>query len=313
MAIATQGGIFMNDAVRRMLQPYKTNSDADVERALKEILQEITLVGLWRGKFFEHAAFYGGSALRILYGLDRFSEDLDFTLLDNQRPFNWNLFESNVIEELSSYGFDVQFMEKKKQSETAVQSAFLKTNTRNAFLQIEAKGLLSNRIHPDALIRIKVEVDSYPTLGFDVEPIYLQEPLPVSIRVVKESSLFAGKIHAALYRAWKNRVKGRDWYDLVWFLRRDILLNSHYLEECMRTHGDLSKDEKLTENMVKKLLISRLEEIDLDVAKQDVYPFLRDPAQVDSWSVDFFRHWINRLKFEQRLSKLKKNLESISD
>lgn len=289
----------MNDVIRRMLQHYKTDNDADVERALKEILQEITLLGLWRGKFFEHAAFYGGTALRILYGLDRFSEDLDFTLLDNRRPFSWDLFERNVIEELSSYGFDVHFTEKKKQSETAVQSAFLKTNTRNAFLQIEARGVLSNRIHPDALIRIKVEVDSDPTIGFDVEPIYLREPLPVSIRVVKETSLFAGKTHAALYRAWKNRVKGRDWYDLVWFLRRGILLNSYYLEECMRADGNLAKNEILTEDGVKKLLKARVEEIDLNGAKKDVFPFLRDPAQLDFWSVDFFYHWINQLKFER--------------
>src|SRR5579885_1376730 len=126
----------MNDAIRRMLQRYKTTNRVDTERALREILQEVTLVGLWRGKFFEHAAFYGGTALRILYGLDRFSEDLDFTLLDNKHPFDWSLFERNVTEELSSYGFEVSFAEKKKSAETAVQSAFLKTNTRHALLQI---------------------------------------------------------------------------------------------------------------------------------------------------------------------------------
>lgn len=289
----------MNDVIRRMLVKYKTNNDADVERALKEILQEITLLGLWRGKFFEHAAFYGGTALRILYGLDRFSEDLDFTLLDNKRPFTWSLFEKNVIEELSSYGFEVSFIKKKKQFETAIQSAFLKTNTRNAFLKVEAKGFLSNRINHDSLIRIKVEIDSNPTLGFDIEPIYLREPLPVSIRAVKESSLFAGKTHAALYRAWQNRVKGRDWYDLVWFLRRGIPLNSYYLEECMRTSGKLSNDESLTEDKVKQLLSSRIEEIDLNVAKRDVFPFLKDPIELDAWSVDFFRYWINQLKFEK--------------
>lgn len=293
----------MNDAIRRMLQRYKTKNDSEIERALKEILQEITLLGLWRGKFFEHAAFYGGTALRILYGLDRFSEDLDFTLLDTHRPFSWNLFEKNVIEELSSYGFDVHFIEKKKQSETAIRSAFLKTNTKNAFLQIEAKGVLNNRIHPDSVIRIKVEIDSYPTLGFDIEPIYLREPLPVSIRVVKETCLFAGKIHAALYRAWKNRVKGRDWYDLVWFLRRGVPLNSYYLEECMRASGNLTKNETLTEESLKTLLKARVEAIDLNIAKKDVFPFLRDPTQLDSWSVDFFHHWINQLKFDSNSIK----------
>lgn len=287
----------MNDAIKRMLQRYQTHNQADVDRALREILQEITLVGLWRGKFFEHAAFYGGTALRILYGLDRFSEDLDFTLLDNNRPFNWNLFEKSVKEELSSYGFDVTFIEKKKQIETSVQSAFLKINTLNALLQIGIKRSKGKGFHPEALIRIKVEIDTLPVLGFGEEMVYLKEPLPISIRVVKEPSLFAGKVHAALYRAWKKRVKGRDWYDLVWFLRRGIPLNLHYLEECMHANGELSKGESLTDERLKKLLNMRLEEIDLNAAKEDVRPFLRDITHLDLWSVDFFRHWISMLKF----------------
>jgi predicted nucleotidyltransferase component of viral defense system len=287
----------MNDVIMRMLQPYKTATRADAERAIREILQEIALVGLWRGKFFEHAAFYGGTALRIIYGLDRFSEDLDFTLLDKNRHFDWRLFERSVVEELESFGFTVSFSEKEKHVETAVKSAFLKTNTMHALLQIGTKGFVKSGIHPDALIRIKVEIDSEPVLGFDVESVYLREPLPVPIRAVKEPSLFAGKLHAALYRAWKQRVKGRDWYDLVWFLRRKTPLNPRYLEECMRAGGELASDETLTEEKVKKLLNTRLEEIDLGAAKDDVRPFLRDTSQLDLWSVDFFRHWFESLRF----------------
>lgn len=285
-----------NDVIRRMLQRYPVSNRNDTERALREVLQEITLVGLWRGKFFEHAAFYGGTALRILYGLDRFSEDLDFTLLDHRRSFSWSLFEKNVVEELRSYGFEVSFTEKTKQAQTAVQSAFLKTNTLHALLQVGAKGF--SALHPDALIRIKVEIDSAPILGFDVEAIYLKDPLPVSIKALKESSLFAGKVHAALYRAWKQRVKGRDWYDLVWFLRRGIPLNPHYLKESIHASGDMIQDDVLTEDHVKKLLNKRVEKIDLDAAKEDVRPFLRDSTQLDLWSVDFFHHWINQLRFE---------------
>ncbi|MBA3722611.1 MAG: nucleotidyl transferase AbiEii/AbiGii toxin family protein [Parachlamydiaceae bacterium] len=284
----------MNDAVKRMLQKYNTANQAETERALKEIIQEITLTGLWRGKFFEHAAFYGGTALRILYGLDRFSEDLDFILLDSKTKFDWGLFERNVKEELSSYGFEVIFSEKKKQTETAIQSAFLKTNTLKALLQIGVKGFNN----PDALIRIKVEIDSKPIGGFDVESVYLREPLPVSIRALKESSLFAGKTHAALYRAWKNRIKGRDWYDLVWFLRRNIPLNHLYLEACMRFGGEYANDQAITENIVKNLLKTKIKEINLNDVKDDIRPFLRDPAQLDIWSVDFFHHWIDQLNFE---------------
>ncbi len=289
----------INEAIRRMLKRYQITHYADAERALREVLQEIALIGLWRGKFFEHAAFYGGTALRILYGLERFSEDLDFTLLDSRHSFTWSLFERNVVEELSSYGFEVNFAEKKKQVDTPVQSAFLKTNTRQALLQIGVKGFLNNGIHPDAMIRIKIEIDSQPTLGFDVESIYLKEPLPVSIRVLKESSLFAGKVNAALYRAWKHRVKGRDWYDLTWFLRREVPLNSHYLKQGMQAVGGLQKDENLTEEKLKQQLKRRLESIDLNAAKNDVKPFLRDPTQLDLWSIPFFHHWIDQLKFEK--------------
>lgn len=287
----------MNDAIKRMLQRYPTPTRADAERALREILQEIALVGLWRGKFFEHAAFYGGTALRILYGLDRFSEDLDFTLMSANPSFQWNLFEKNIVEELKSYGFEVTFIEKKKQFDTAIQSAFFKTNTLHALLQIGVTGLVNNGTHPDALIRIKLEIDSEPVLGFEVESTYLRDPLPVAIRTLKESSLFAGKTHAALYRAWKNRIKGRDWYDLVWFLRRQIPLNLRYLEACMRAQGALPVQESLSENKVKELLKMRVEKIDLKSAKEDVRPFLRDPIQLDLWSVDFFHHWINQLTF----------------
>lgn len=286
----------MNDELKKMLGRYKTVSKADLERGIREILQEITLVGLWRGKFFEHAAFYGGTALRILYGLDRFSEDLDFTLLDNKQQFSWHLFAKNIVEELASYGFEVTFNEKNKQNDSDVLSAFLKTNTRHALLQVGVKGVTTGA-NPDALIRIKVEIDSNPILGFDVEPTYLKEPLPIPIRALTESSLFAGKINAALYRAWKQRVKGRDWYDLIWFLRRDVRLNAAYLEANMRARGILAEKEQLTEKKLRELLDSRVEKINLEAAKEDVRPFLRDAAQLDLWSVDFFKHWFKQLKF----------------
>lgn len=290
----------MNDAIRRMLDRYQPMTSVAAERALREILQEITLVGLWRGKFFEHAAFYGGTALRILYGLDRFSEDLDFTLNDSQKDFSWHSFERHVVDELTSYGFEVSFLEKSKTTETAVKSAFLKTNTQHALLQIGIGDIFKLGIHPNAMIRIKVEIDSSPILGYDVEQVFLRDPLPISINVLKESSLFAGKVNAALYRAWKNRVKGRDWYDLIWFLRKNIPLNAHYLEKSMRYMNELARDEFLTEKKLQTMLMERLEKISLEEVKKDVRPFLRDPAHLDVWSTDFFQHWISKLHFEAK-------------
>ena len=142
----------MNDIIQRMLQPYKADTQADAERAVREILQEIALIGLWRGKFFEHAAFYGGTALRILYGLDRFSEDLDFTLLKHNPEFDWRVFERNVVEELKSFDFDVKFIEKKKQFDSEERSAFLKTSTHHALLQIGIKDLAKRGVHPETTI-----------------------------------------------------------------------------------------------------------------------------------------------------------------
>jgi predicted nucleotidyltransferase component of viral defense system len=283
----------VNDNIERMMKKYSLGQNRDSTLALREVLQEIALVGLWRGKFFEHAAFYGGTALRILYGLDRFSEDLDFTLLDPKTPFSWASFEKHVVDELRSYGFEVTFADKKKSFDSPIQSAFLKTNTLHALLQIGIK----QATHRDSFIRIKVEIDSSPTLGFDVESVYLKEPMPVSIRALKESSLFAGKIHAALYRAWKQRVKGRDWYDLIWFLRRGISADQKYLKACMLVKGDLQPGENLTIDKIKGLLIKRIKEISIQEAKNDVLPFVRDPSQLDLWSVDFFQHWIDQLTF----------------
>ncbi len=279
----------MNDVIERMLQKYKLAKRSDEELALREILQEITLVGLWRSKFFEHAAFYGGTALRILYGLDRFSEDLDFTLLSPDHSFSWHIFEKNVTEELKSYGFEVSFKQKEKHVKTQIQSAFLKANTDHALLQIGVKNRGAS--HPDALIRIKVEIDSLPTLGFDVESVYLKDPLPVSIRALTKPSLFAGKVHAALFRGWKERVKGRDWYDLIWFLRQGVPINPNYLRECL--------NEKITLAKVKELLMNKIEKISLTAAIEDVRPFLKDPDILNAWSVDFFKHWIDKLEFER--------------
>ncbi len=288
----------MNDAIYKMLERYKITNQADTERALREILQEITLIGLWRSKFFDHAAFYGGTALRILYGLDRFSEDLDFTLLNNQ-SFTWNMFANQVVQELSCYGFEVNFSEKKKQIPTSVQSAFHKTNTKHALLQISQSKSLTSKHNPDALIRIKIEIDTCPTLGFNTTSTYLRDPLPIPIRTLHESSLFACKTHATLYRAWKQRIKGGDWYDLIWFLRRGTPLHVKYLEACMHASGTLEKHELLTILTIKNLLKNRLQQINLDAAKEDIRPFLRDPTQLDLWSIDFFTYWIDRLQSTQ--------------
>lgn len=287
----------MNEVVQSMLQKYSPKSPMEQERALCEILQEIALVGLWRGKFFEHAAFYGGTALRILYGLDRFSEDLDFTLQKANAKFEWAPYVKTAADEFHAYGFEVEFVEKKKNIDSQIKSAFLKANTLESMLKIGALQGSLKGMHPETLLRIKVEIDTDPIPGLSVTNQYIKAPIPVSISTVVESDLFACKLHAALYRAWKNRVKGRDWYDVVWFIRRGVPLNLAYLTKCMQNNNELGKDEPLSSNRLAEIVHKRLNTLDIEDAKADVRIFLRDVSQLNEWSKEFFLHWFSKIRF----------------
>ncbi len=281
----------MNSAIKQMLERYQNRSLQDHEQALREILQEIALVGLWRGKFFEHAAFYGGTALRILYGLDRFSEDLDFTLLEPNPQWSWQPFGEALKNELSSFGFDVSFVEKDKKTQTAVKSAFLKTPTVQELLKIGVHTDLLKGVHPETLIRIKIEIDTEPALGYEYEQKFLSQPVAVSIRCVNEECLFACKTHAAFYRAWKGRVKGRDWYDLVWFIRKNTALNLSLFSKLSGQEKSLTKAEFL------KIAQERIERLDVASAIEDTIHYVRDQEAIRrTWSKDFFQHWIEKIQ-----------------
>ncbi len=274
-----------------MLERYECHSLQEHEQALREILQEIALVGLWRGKFFEHAAFYGGTALRIFYNLDRFSEDLDFTLLTPNPNWSWQPFGEVIKNELASFGFDVSFIEKEKKTQTAVKSAFLKTQTVQELLKIGVHSNLLKGVHSDTLIRIKIEIDTDPTPGFSYEQKFLSQPIAVSIKCVNEECLFAGKMHAALFRAWKGRVKGRDWYDVVWFIRRKIPLNLTLFSKLNGQVQELDREAFL------KIAKERINQLDVSSAIEDVIHFIRDQEAITrNWSKEFFLHWIDEIQ-----------------
>ena len=230
----------MHEAVTRMLAKYEPMSVDDSVRALREIIQEVALLGLWRAKFFEHAAFYGGTALRILYGLDRFSEDLDFSLLEPSPDFNLARYTASLEEELLAFGFNVRVEMVDKTVESAVQSAFLKANTRNELLVIEAGEQLAGQVSAGQVLKVKIEVDTDPPTGFTTSTRYLLQPIPFAVRSYSLPDLFAGKMHALLFRKWKNRVKGRDWYDFVWYAADHPQLNLAHLEQRMRQTGHWS-------------------------------------------------------------------------
>lgn len=286
----------MNPALETILQRYKCETRAQYERALKEILQELALVGLWRSHFFEHAAFYGGTALRILYGLDRFSEDLDFTLLAPNSDYSLEPYHEAIRNELTSYGFSVEIDTKDKSWVTPIRSAFIKTNTLGELLKIGIPKNLVRGLHPEMLLKIKLEIDTDPAPAYDVESRFLLTPFSVGIRTVVLRDIFAGKMHAVLFREWKGRVKGRDWYDWSWLVRQRAILSLDRLAIHMRRTGALQKDEILTRERFEQLMLDKINRTDFTSAKADMQPFVTHTAQIAEWSADLFRHLLTQTK-----------------
>jgi hypothetical protein len=280
-----------------MLAKYSCQSADEYTNALREILQEIALLGLWRGKFFEKAAFYGGTALRVLYGLDRFSEDMDFSLLAPDPHFDLTRYTGFIESEINAFGFVGEVKKKEKTAPGKVESAFLKANTRQHLLLIEAKEAIAKEIFHTQVLRIKIEVDIDPPPGFLTESRYPLQPIPFSVRVYSPSSLFAGKMHAVLCRSWKERVKGRDWYDLVWYVGRDIALHLSHLEARMRQSGDYEGEEPLTAEVLQGLISKRIDNLNVKMAAADISRFLTDPARVAVWSRHFFKDVAARIRF----------------
>ncbi|MDP3560527.1 MAG: nucleotidyl transferase AbiEii/AbiGii toxin family protein [Legionellaceae bacterium] len=287
----------MNNSVQTMLSKYQLRSEQDFTNALKEIIQEIALLGLWRAKFYEHAAFYGGSALRILYQLDRFSEDLDFSLLKPNRDFNLEPYNQAITDELQAFGFEVEVKTKEKKTNTAIESAFIKANTKIQLMSIHAPASLIQKTHAMHHLKIKMEVDTDPPSGFETEVKTLLQPIPFSVKSYVRPDLFAGKIHALLCRPWKARVKGRDWYDFIWYIAQRIPLNISHLRQRLIQTKAWDEHKSLTDNAVIQLLREKIQKTDFLQAKLDISPFIHDQAALSLWSTEFFTTLLDRLTF----------------
>ncbi len=283
----------MHEAIRQMLEKYDCRRLEDYVQALREILQEIALLGLWRSKFFERAAFYGGTSLRILHGLDRFSEDMDFSLLSSKKNFNLGRYGDALQREMRAYGFDVWTETKSKRTTSAIQSAFLKANTLKQLLIIEAGEEIVRELPKGQQVKIKVEVDTDPPGGFETEIAYLLQPIPFSVRVYTLPDLFAGKMHALLCRKWKQRVKGRDWYDLIWYVTHHPTLHLSHLEQRLRQSGDR---DVITPQVFRKDMHDAIDALDVDQAKRDIEPFVKNPETLDVWSHTFFHTLVDRIQ-----------------
>ena len=285
----------MNNVIEQMLSKYDIKNTTDEINALKEIIQEIVLSGLSRGNFFNKAAFYGGTALRIFYNLDRFSEDLDFALLEPNQDFDLSKYFIYIEKELKAYGINLEISTKEKSKETNITSAFLKGNTLEHILKFFPSEEEHKYNHILKDLKIKFEVDINPPSGATYEDKYKLLPSPHQIKLYDKESLLAGKIHAILCRGWKTRTKGRDLYDYIFFLANDIKVNIELLKNKLIESNYINEKDNLDINKVKELLINKFNEIDFNDAKEDVKPFIKNIESLNIWNKEFFIDITNNL------------------
>ena len=284
----------MNKALEDMLRPYNPITPLDGVQAIREIVQEVALLGFWRSGFFEQTAFYGGTALRIFHGLNRFSEDLDFSLSSQNDKARLESALSSLENELAAWGFSFEARPKSSHERTGVESAFLKGNTRVNLLNIGVPEELSRRFPQNQKITIKLELDTTPPPYARTEVKTHLLPTPFQVRLYDLPSLFAGKLHALLFRDWKSRVKGRDFYDFVWFIGRRVPVNLPHLEARIRQSHNRDI-ENLDLAKLRSLLDERFGRVDLAAAAEEVRPFLRDARELTLWSEAFFKDLLPRL------------------
>ncbi|MBR6788264.1 MAG: nucleotidyl transferase AbiEii/AbiGii toxin family protein [Clostridia bacterium] len=278
----------MQQVLSQMLSKYQIRDIDDKKNAIKEIVQEVVLCGLSRGGFFREAAFYGGTALRIFYGLDRFSEDLDFSLVSQNPDFDLTKYFSYIENETKSLGLNFSVSEKEKTIDSNVKSAFLKGNTKEHILIFYEESNDTNIINKEEVIKVKFEVDVNPPSGATYETKFGLLPSPYQVRLYDMPSLFAGKIHACLCRNWRTRVKGRDFYDYVFFLSMGAKVNLVNLKAKLVQSKYIAEDYNLTIENLKTLLNERFSNMDFAQAREDVLPFVRDKSKLDLWSKEFF-------------------------
>lgn len=278
----------MNNILQKMLEKYEINNEQDEINAMKEIIQEIVLSGLSRGRFFDEAAFYGGTALRIFYGLDRFSEDLDFALIKPNINFDLSKYFTFIENEVKSYGLNLVVNKKEKGEYSNITSAFLKGDTMEQVLLFftDNNHQINNKVLKD--IKIKFEVDINPPAGANYELKYQLLPSPYQIRLYDLPSLFAGKIHAILCRKWNLRTKGRDLYDYVFFLSLNTKVNIDLVKNKLIESKYIKESDSFNIDILRELLKEKFKEINYDNAREDVKPFIKNISSLDLWSSDFF-------------------------
>ncbi|WP_144281151.1 nucleotidyl transferase AbiEii/AbiGii toxin family protein [Chryseobacterium echinoideorum] len=280
--------------IKDWIEEYQPKTGEDYKQALREIMQQLALAGLSRGGFFSKAAFYGGTALRIFYGLNRFSEDLDFSLLSRDEDFHLNNYLKAIEDEFLAQGMKVSMKTKEKSVQSDIESAFLKSETLWSELILETV-LPQMGLKESIGLKIKIEVDTKPPLGFETEEKLLLKPFSFYVKCFSIENLFAGKMHALLLRKWGNNVKGRDWFDMEWYIRKGVKLNLEHFKMRAVDSRDWEK-ETMTEDEFRELLNQRIETVNFEIAKNDVSRFIPDPKVLDIWSENYFKDLAGLLK-----------------
>jgi hypothetical protein len=286
----------MHEAVFRLLTTYPTKPYYEYDRPLREITQSLALLGLWRAKFFDKAALRGGTALRIMYGLDRFSKDLDFSLIAPKKGFELARYMAAMKEELSAFGFNVQDKQTDKEIYTVGKSAFLKEGTLRELLVIETVEEIRPRVQKGKVVKIKLEVDTDPPSGISTEIRYLLSPIPFAVRVSVLPDLFAGTMHAVLCQNGESQSQGEDWYDFVWCAINHPELNLTYLEQRMRQSGHWQMKTSLTLQAFQVLLSERIDQLDIDQARYETRSSVMNPEILSTWSLKYFRALASRIR-----------------
>lgn len=269
--------------IQDRLDSYGYRSALEEEQSLREITQEIVLAALGRTDFFQKAAFQGGTCLRIFHGLNRFSEDLDFSLQQPGDTFELGPYLGTLANELTAYGYGLEIDDRSK-LDRAVRMAFVKDDSLGNLLRLNYRPAAG----PARKLRIKLEVDANPPAGATFETRYLDFPFPSAVCAFDLPSLFAGKLHALLCREY---LKGRDWYDFIWYTARRMPPSYALLSSALdqmgpwKTRG-VSADRAWSVEQLR----SRIEAVDWKHARDDVRRFVK-PNELPSlslWSREFF-------------------------
>lgn len=268
-----------------MLASYETGNDNDKLNAVHEVMQQVALGSLYNGGFFNKAAFYGGTCLRIFHGLDRFSEDMDFSLLAPDPGFRLDPYFEAITTEFAALGQSIDITTKEKTAQSTIQSAFLKSDTAQYDIHLGR----------DRKIKIKIEVETTPPLGFSTEQKLLLQPFSFYTNCFTLPDLFAGKMHALIYRSWKNRVKGRDWYDFEWYVRKNVAMDFRHF--CERAYQFGSEEPgTLTPDRFRAILKDKIKETDIRQVKDDVMPFIKEQNKLNIWSTEYFLQLADMVK-----------------